>query len=275
MGLLAAGCETEVYDSSVTETASLRLTVEWERQDAAVPLPAAYTALLPDSAPRTLAGDEPRMEALPTGATRLMLFNLPAGMTARGSVLSVTPGSVDIGWLFTAAQDIYVKPLTDNLFSLRMKQRTRELHFRADAPQGTVAVRAELEAASKLDVEYNRLFDPAPVCTQLAPDGAASFAGSARILGIAGASLDIRFTFEYADAEPRCYLLSVPADAFGADRRLPSPLRIELLADAERCRARIGSDSGSWQVELSRIEIDNNDPSADLSTENQPSNNLR
>lgn len=267
-GILAAGCSSEVYDSSVTETAPLQLAVVWERQDAAVPLPEAYTALLPETASLRLAGDVPLLGALPTGASRLLLFNIPTGMTAEGSVLTVSPGSgAEIGWLFTAAQDIYIRPLTDNCVGIRMKQRTRELRFRVGRADGMAAVRVELDAASRLDVEYNRLFDPATVTLDLTPDGNASFAGTARILGLVGTSLDIRFTFDDADATQRRYLLSVPADAFGG-RGLPSPLQIDLTADGECYRAEISSDSGRWQVELSQIVIDNNDPNKTTTNSN-------
>lgn len=254
----AAGCTEEVYDSSVTERAPLRLAIEWERQDAAIPLPASYTALLPGMTAFTLTGDEPLLESLPTGTSRLLLFNVPEGMTADGSVVSVAAGSgARIGWLFTAAEDIYVRPLTDNLAGVRMRQRTRELHFRVHAAEELTAVEVELEAATRLDAEYNRLFDPAPVGLALTSDPDGSFAGTARILGLAGPSLEIRFTFRFAAAPVRGYLLRVPPDAFGGNR-LPTPLTIDLYAEQEGCRAEIGAPDGHWQVELSRIAIDNN-----------------
>lgn len=262
-GLLAVGCSSDIYDSSVAETASLQLAVEWERQDAEVPLPTEYTALLPDVVSLNLSGAGPLLEELPTGASRLLLFNVPEGMTARGSVVSTINGGGNPGWLFTAAEDLYLRPLVTNFARMRMKQRTRELRFRANACRDITAVQTQMETASSLDVEYNRLFDPAPVTLKLAPDPSDdSFAGATRILGITGTTLDICFTFLYADASQRRYKLNVPADAFGGGTPLPSPLTIDLFTVSETCRAEIRSEQGYWQVELSQIHIDNNDPSA-------------
>ena len=211
----------------------------------------------------TLTGNSQLLESIPTGQTKLLAFNLPEAVSAEGGILTVSSEEdgclKDIGTLFTAAADVYVKPNTTTKIKIKMKERSKELIFRSPLRDDIAAISVDLNAASKLDVEYNRLFDSAPVSILLNRDEAHEmFTGIVHILGITDAKLDIDFSVAYTDGNQRKLRLSIPYDAVGDIHGLSSPLSIALNMEADSYQAVIHSDAGQWQLQMSDIEIDNN-----------------
>ena len=256
--LCAAGCTEKVYDSTAAEKADVRLNVAWP-----VPAPEKYVAMFGDGREFDLSGEYNVLEGIGTGADRILVFNLPSGVQREGSVFRterLEDGTLrgDAGLLFSAAQDVHIRPDRLNDIVLNSACVTKEIVFRAVSETPLTSVSAELEAAGCIDLEYHRFFEPAKLNIPMKSDANGVWNGSARILGTCAESLDISISLTSEDGRTSDFLLSLPLCSVGYNKGMPQSLEIEFRHSKGKCAARILMPSGNWQILLEKININEN-----------------
>lgn len=255
---LCAGCTEKTYDSTATEKSDVRLNVEWPVQ-----APEKYVARFGDGREFDLSGEGNVLEGIGTGADRILVFNLPSGVQREGSVFRtgrLEDGTLrgDAGLLFSAAQDVHIRPDMLNDIVLNSVCVTKEIVFRAISDTPLASASVEFEAAGCIDLEYNRFFEPAKLNIPMKPDDNGVWNGSARILGTCAESLDISLRLILEDGGTSDFLLSLPLCSIGYNKGMPQSLDIEFRHSKGKCTAKILMPSGNWQILLEKININEN-----------------
>ncbi len=225
--VLAAACdEPEVYDSSVNEKASVQLTVDWGEFPEGETIPDGYTVIFADIDTLQLNTESNLIDELPTGDARIMLYNVPESCSAEGSIITLyeSPDNYNIGSLYTSSADIRITPNIVNEIGVNMIQRTKQIKFSVNENIQSVAVK--FEAASKIDVEYNRVFEPKNINLELTKGDNGIFNGEVDYIGFTENSLRLSFEFTMVEDNVERWVFDLTPDKIGNLSKLPAALNI-------------------------------------------------
>lgn len=268
--IAAAGCADRTFDSSTLETAEVRLHVGWDvaagdgQQNGIVRFSSGKEY--------SVSSGEVRVESAETGEDRIVLFNLPEGLLRNGSVFTVEKldgGTIrsDAGLLFCDAVDVHIKPMVTNDITVTPRQTSKRIAVEAESDGPLEAFSTAVEAAGSLDVEYNRFFNPQTAAVPMAEDldsGGRKWSGSATVLGWCTDAPEMKVSLRRTGGQQEDYVLPIPLQALGYNRRIPPELRISLHFNGGRCAAAIAMPSGNWQINLEKINIDENTENNDI-----------
>ena len=268
--MAAAGCTDRAFDSSSLETAEVRLHVGWDGATGG----AQQNGIVRFSGGKeySVSSGEVTVEAAETGEDRLVLFNLPEGLLRNGSVFTVEKldgGTIrsDAGLLFCDAVDVHIRPLVTNDITVKPRQTSKRIAVEAESEEPLEAFSAAVEAAGSLDVEYNRFFNPQtaafPMEEDLDSEGR-KWSGNATVLGWCTDAPEMKVSLRRTDGKQEDYVLPIPLLTLGYNRGIPPELKISLHFYGGRCAAAIAMPSGNWQINLEKINIDENTENNDI-----------
>lgn len=226
--LLAVSCvKNKLFDTPHPDHGTITVLADWSARGQGIDIPATWSVSVGDYTGTETGATHTPDRLFEPGPYSLTVWNPADGIAVSGTTATVAPTFIvhstrvpeetggliisDPGWFFTHTQQVTIEKDRDHLFVAPMQQQVRELTLviepSGDAAGRITKIAAELSgAAGTLDFATGTYGTPSTVpfsFTKITSGAdAGKWAGTVRLLGIAGSEQRLTGEISYEDNNP-------------------------------------------------------------------------